>query len=150
MWLPFRNPGCHTQAQSLDEVAKRIREAIELCLEVEGTPKQDLEFRRNPAHYDRGMSRAPRVTGTDIIVALSKIGFQVVRVRGSHHFLSPRGWAKRPLCLCGAWPIIGRRANSGFCQLASPAFTIGAAPLAKRSDRTDDAVASFQPTVRVF
>src|SRR5215469_16939004 len=111
MWLPFRNPGCHTQAQSLDEVAKRIREAIELCLEVEGTPKQDLEFRRNPAHYDRGMSRAPRVTGTDIIVALSKIGFQVVRVRGSHHFLSPRGWAKRPLCLCGAWPIIGRRAN---------------------------------------
>jgi predicted RNase H-like HicB family nuclease len=37
-------PGCHTQAQSLDEVANRIREAIELCLEVEGTPEQDLEF----------------------------------------------------------------------------------------------------------
>jgi predicted RNA binding protein YcfA (HicA-like mRNA interferase family) len=33
------------------------------------------------------MSRAPRVTGTEIIVALSKIGFHVVRVRGSHHFL---------------------------------------------------------------
>ena len=27
--------GCHTQARSLDELMKRIREAIELCLEVE-------------------------------------------------------------------------------------------------------------------
>ena len=27
--------GCHTQAKSLDELMKRIREAIELCLEVE-------------------------------------------------------------------------------------------------------------------
>jgi predicted RNase H-like HicB family nuclease len=37
-------PACHTQARSLDEVIERIREAIELCLEVEGTPEQDLEF----------------------------------------------------------------------------------------------------------
>jgi predicted RNase H-like HicB family nuclease len=37
-------PGCHTQARSLDEVAQRIREAIELCLEVEGAPEQSLEF----------------------------------------------------------------------------------------------------------
>ncbi len=28
--------GCHTQAKSLDELVARIREAIELCLEVEG------------------------------------------------------------------------------------------------------------------
>ena len=27
--------GCHTQARSLDDLMKRIREAIELCLEVE-------------------------------------------------------------------------------------------------------------------
>lgn len=27
--------GCHTQAKSLDELMERIREAIELCLEVE-------------------------------------------------------------------------------------------------------------------
>jgi predicted RNase H-like HicB family nuclease len=27
--------GCHTQAKSLDILIKRIREAIELCLEVE-------------------------------------------------------------------------------------------------------------------
>jgi predicted RNase H-like HicB family nuclease len=36
--------GCHTQARSLDEVTVRIREAIELCLEVEGAPEQSLEF----------------------------------------------------------------------------------------------------------
>jgi predicted RNase H-like HicB family nuclease len=28
--------GCHTQAKSLDKLRERIREAIALCLEVEG------------------------------------------------------------------------------------------------------------------
>ena len=28
--------GCHTQACSLDELMERIKEAIQLCLEVEG------------------------------------------------------------------------------------------------------------------
>ncbi len=28
-------PGCHTQAKSLDTLMKRVREAIQLCLEVE-------------------------------------------------------------------------------------------------------------------
>jgi len=37
-------PGCHTQARSLDEVTERIREAIQLCLEVDGGPEQRLEF----------------------------------------------------------------------------------------------------------
>ena len=37
-------PGCHTQARSLDALMKRIREAIELCLEVEGMPPRNLEF----------------------------------------------------------------------------------------------------------
>jgi predicted RNase H-like HicB family nuclease len=36
--------GCHTQGRSLDEVMVRIREAIELCLEVEGNPASSLEF----------------------------------------------------------------------------------------------------------
>lgn len=31
-------PGCHTQAKTLDELMKRIREAVELYLEVEGPP----------------------------------------------------------------------------------------------------------------
>lgn len=37
-------PACHTQARSLDELTLRVREAIELCLEVEGVPGQELEF----------------------------------------------------------------------------------------------------------
>ncbi|NUM74132.1 type II toxin-antitoxin system HicB family antitoxin [candidate division KSB1 bacterium] len=30
--------GCHTQARSLDELMERIREAIELCLDVKICP----------------------------------------------------------------------------------------------------------------
>ena len=37
-------PGCHTQARSLDELMERIREAIALCLEVQGDPLDELEF----------------------------------------------------------------------------------------------------------
>ena len=37
-------PGCHTQGRSLDELMERMREAVELCLEVEGNPAQALEF----------------------------------------------------------------------------------------------------------
>jgi predicted RNA binding protein YcfA (HicA-like mRNA interferase family) len=33
------------------------------------------------------MSRVPRITGADLIAALAKDGFRVVRVKGSHHFL---------------------------------------------------------------
>ena len=33
------------------------------------------------------MSRAPRVTGPELIAALAKAGFGVLRVKGSHHFL---------------------------------------------------------------
>jgi predicted RNase H-like HicB family nuclease len=36
--------GCHTQAKSLDELMERIREAAELCLEVQGEEADDLEF----------------------------------------------------------------------------------------------------------
>jgi len=36
--------GCHTQAKSLDELLVRIREAIELCLEVEGKDVEPLDF----------------------------------------------------------------------------------------------------------
>jgi predicted RNase H-like HicB family nuclease len=37
-------PGCHTDATSLDELMVEIREAIELCLEVEGKAPENLEF----------------------------------------------------------------------------------------------------------
>jgi predicted RNase H-like HicB family nuclease len=37
-------PRCHTQVKSLDEHMSRIREAIELCLEVQGSPTEALDF----------------------------------------------------------------------------------------------------------
>ena len=36
--------GCHTQARSLDTLMKRVREAIDLCLEVQGKPGASNEF----------------------------------------------------------------------------------------------------------
>ena len=36
--------GCHTQAQSLDELMVRVREAVELCLEVQGESVEKLDF----------------------------------------------------------------------------------------------------------
>jgi len=36
--------GCHTQAKSLDQLMKRMVEAIELCLEVEGKSYKNFEF----------------------------------------------------------------------------------------------------------
>jgi predicted RNA binding protein YcfA (HicA-like mRNA interferase family) len=32
------------------------------------------------------MSRRPRVTGSDLVAALGKAGFAVIRTKGSHHF----------------------------------------------------------------
>ena len=37
-------PGCHTDGTSLDELMVEIREAIQLCLEVEGEQPTSLEF----------------------------------------------------------------------------------------------------------
>jgi predicted RNase H-like HicB family nuclease len=36
--------GCHTQATSLDELMTRVREAVELCLEIQGDAAEHLDF----------------------------------------------------------------------------------------------------------
>ncbi len=36
--------GCHTQAKTLDTLMKRMREAVELCLETEDGAGQSLEL----------------------------------------------------------------------------------------------------------
>jgi len=36
--------GCHTQGKTLDELMKNIKEAIELCLEVEGKEIEPEKF----------------------------------------------------------------------------------------------------------
>jgi predicted RNA binding protein YcfA (HicA-like mRNA interferase family) len=33
------------------------------------------------------MSRAPRLTGSDLLAALAKAGFDIKRTKGSHYFL---------------------------------------------------------------
>jgi len=33
------------------------------------------------------MSRRPRLTGSELVAALEKAGFAVIRTKGSHHFL---------------------------------------------------------------
>ena len=38
------------------------------------------------------MSRLPRVAGRKVIAALRGAGFEVTRVRGSHHFLRHPDW----------------------------------------------------------
>ena len=36
--------GCHTQARSLDRLMERIKEAIQLCLEVQEGDVEQLDF----------------------------------------------------------------------------------------------------------
>lgn len=33
------------------------------------------------------MTRLPRISGKDLVKALSKIGFTIIRIRASHHFM---------------------------------------------------------------
>ncbi len=33
------------------------------------------------------MTKLPSVTGKQLLTALAKVGFQVIRVKGSHHFV---------------------------------------------------------------
>ena len=33
------------------------------------------------------MTRLPRVTGREVVAALRRAGFEVARIKGSHHFL---------------------------------------------------------------
>jgi len=53
-------PGCHTQARTLPELKKRIREAILLCLEV---AKTDLQYRKSI----QALSYEPTFVGLEVI-----------------------------------------------------------------------------------
>ena len=37
-------PGCHTQGRSLDELMERVREAIAVCLDVDGEECPAMDF----------------------------------------------------------------------------------------------------------
>jgi predicted RNase H-like HicB family nuclease len=53
-------PGCYTQAKTLPELKKRIREAILLCLEV---AKTDLRYRKSIQTF----SYEPTFVGLEVI-----------------------------------------------------------------------------------
>lgn len=53
-------PGCYTQAKTLPELKKRIREAILLCLEV---AKTDLQYRR----HLKDLAYEPSFVGLEMI-----------------------------------------------------------------------------------
>jgi predicted RNA binding protein YcfA (HicA-like mRNA interferase family) len=80
-------PGCHTQARSLDEINERVREAIRVVPRGRRRTGSAFGVCWHPARDYCGMSRTPRVTGTDLIAAPGKAGFSVRRVKGSHHFV---------------------------------------------------------------
>jgi len=37
-------PGCHTQGKTLNQVLERIKEAIEVCLEADGSEIKPMKF----------------------------------------------------------------------------------------------------------
>ena len=53
-------PGCHTQAKTLPELKKRIKEAILLCLEV---AKTDTQYRKSI----QALSYEPTFVGLEVI-----------------------------------------------------------------------------------
>lgn len=52
------------------------------------------------------MTRLPRITGREVIAALRKAGFEVARIKGSHHFLR-RADGRRTVVPVHAGEVIG-------------------------------------------
>ena len=85
-------PGCISEGDTRDEALRNIREAIELYLdpvEDDASFGPDAEQAR-----DSGMSKVPALSYTEVIRALRRNGWVVVRQRGSHirlHKHTPTG-----------------------------------------------------------
>jgi predicted RNA binding protein YcfA (HicA-like mRNA interferase family)/predicted RNase H-like HicB family nuclease len=91
--------GCHTQAKSMDQLMERVREAIELCLEVESEPLLSGHFVGVQRVTVWAMPKLPRRTGREVIKILEEHNFVVVRIKGSHHFV------KHPDGRCTVVPV---------------------------------------------
>lgn len=58
------------------------------------------------------MAKSPKLTGREIIKALKKSGFAVVRIRGSHHFL------QHPDGRCTTVPVHAKEViGTGDCSI---------------------------------
>jgi predicted RNase H-like HicB family nuclease len=66
--------GCYSQGDTVDEALENIKEAIILCLE--DLQAQNQRGRVNP--------KLPVISGREAIKAFERVGYQVVRQRGSH------------------------------------------------------------------
>jgi predicted RNA binding protein YcfA (HicA-like mRNA interferase family)/predicted RNase H-like HicB family nuclease len=91
--------GCHTQAKSMDQLMERVREAIELCLEVESEPVLPGHFVGVQRVTVWAMPKLPRRTGREVIKILQEHDFVVDRIKGSHHFV------KHPDGRCTVVPV---------------------------------------------
>jgi predicted RNA binding protein YcfA (HicA-like mRNA interferase family) len=70
------------------------------------------------------MSQLPSLTGREVIAALAKIGFEVARVRGSHHILI-HGDGRRTVVPVHSGETIGRGLLAQIlrdCQLTRDEF----------------------------
>ncbi len=66
---------------------KRIRETIELCLDVQREESEPLDIVGVQKVCRSGMTKLPSLTDKEVIKTLRKAGFEVMHVKESHHFL---------------------------------------------------------------
>ena len=88
-------PGCHTQGKDIDELMKNMREVIELCLEANAEkitklPKfvglQQIEVPAQILNSGVRMSRLYPIPPKKLEKKLFSIGFEKIRIKGSHAF----------------------------------------------------------------
>jgi len=71
------------------------------------------------------VTRLPRITGREVIAALKKAGFEVVRIKGSHQFLR-HGDGRGTVVLVSGGEIIGPGVLTSIlhdCELNRVDFT---------------------------
>lgn len=91
--------GCHTQARSLDQSDGPGSRSDSALPGSRGRRRSAVGFRRRSTRGRRLMTKLPRPSGKDLVAALGKLGFAVVRIRGGHHYLRhPDGRARSCRC----------------------------------------------------
>ncbi|MGA2739100.1 MAG: type II toxin-antitoxin system HicA family toxin [Bryobacteraceae bacterium] len=68
-------------------MCKRDKFSTNLSNKLSYAPPRSPRERRHCGIVCLDVEGAPRISGSDLIAALAKAGFRVVRIRGSHHFL---------------------------------------------------------------
>lgn len=79
-------PGAHTQAKTLEELKTNLAEVVELVLEEKTNKKPESRFvgTQLVSVWSRMGSNLPVIKPKEVIAVLDKLGFRMVRQRGSH------------------------------------------------------------------